>query len=289
MTTIRVSHFGRRVVRSLPTIDGRIHAPVRIEDSELDRRVSRIVGERLRTRDAMLNAISPGKVLALATVWNGSQAPEIDARLDALRPIVSGFTANRRLNAEPAAPSLDLGRRYVGDIRDILRSGARDSEGQQGEKVDLTAMSRSADLLEDALGRGNPDLIAAAHGQLRRDFEEARERHADSARRSADAAFADRGAREAMQTRDAIRGMNAANRDFWRNQDPQGTPTAATIPTPRPAPTRDWAHQIPGGSPFANGRYLKHSTPQSPSLTELNRRNAEFWQGRDGNGPKDAA
>lgn len=283
MKLLRISHNGRSVVRSVQTNDAKIYAPISVSDAELDRRVARMIAGR-RTRDSMLNAISPGKVLALGTVWTGSLAPEIDSRLDALRPIVSGLTSGNRLNAEPAGASLDMGRRWVGDIVGMIRAGAHDSEGREGERVDLTGLARSAERLEDAFEKGNRDLIRSAAEQLRQDFEMVREKHADSARRTADAAFADRGAREAAATRDTIRSMNQANRDFWNAHSYNGTgaPTPAAAVAPLPTRTRDWAMDVPGGSPFINAANMKHSTPRTPSIAEINRRNARFWAERNG-------
>ena len=280
----RILHFGGRVQRAVATNDGPIHAPVRIEDSELDRRVARILSDRMRTRDAILNAVPTGKVLALGTVWAGSLEPEIDARLDALRPIVSGFTSGRVLSAEPAAASLDMGRRWIGDVRDIIRAGARDSEGRQGEKVDLTALSRSADRLEDALERGDRAAALAANDELRRSFAAIRERHGDSARRTADARLLDHAARERDATRATIQSINAMNRQMWSGQAENGTrvPNTAAVVPPAPARTRDWAMDVPGGSPFVNGAHLKHSTPRTLSVAELNARNRLFWAEQDG-------
>ncbi len=282
MKTLRISHAGRRVVRAVQTKDGKIHAPFSVSDAELDRRVARIVAGR-RTRDSMLNALGTGKVLALGRVWTGELQPEIDSRLDALRPIVSGLTSGNRLNSEPAGASLDMGRRWVGDIVGMIRAGAHDSEGREGERVDLTGLARSAERLEDAFEKGNRDLIRSAAEQLRQDFEAVRERHADSARRSADAVFAARGAREAAATRDTIRSMNQANREFWNAHSYNGsgaTPAAPAVPAP--SRTRDWAMDVPGGSPFINAAHMKHSTPQTPSIAEINRRNARFWAERNG-------
>ncbi|MDA8348955.1 MAG: hypothetical protein M0038_09155 [Pseudomonadota bacterium] len=289
MKIARLSHYGSRVVRAVPTTDGRIHAPTAVSDAELDQRVAQLVDKR--TRDSMLNAVGTGKVLALGRVWSGELQPEIDSRLDALRPLATGYTIGNRLTAEPAAPSLDLGRRWVGDIRDIIRSGARDSEDGQGERVDLTDLARSAERLEDAFEKNNPDLIRSAHDQLRRDFDEVRRKHADGARRTADAAFADRGAWEAAAMSATIRGMNQANRNFWNAHSYNGTgaPMPAAAATPRPARTRDWAMDIPGGSPFVNRRSLTFGGANPPSVADINRANAAFWAARDGNGPQNAA
>ncbi len=286
----RIRHVGSRV-SSVRTNDGQLYAPHQVSDVEMDRRVARILADRLRTRDAMLNAIPVGKVLALGTVWTGELQPEIDARLDALRPIVSALTTTGRLTAEPAAPSLEMGRRWIGDIRDVIRGGARDSEHREGERVDLSALARSADRLEDAFEKGNRDLIQSAHEELRREFETVRLNHADGVRRTADAAFADRGTREAASMRDRIRSMNEANRALWSGRAENGTiiPEPTAIAAPRPTSTRDWAMEVPGGSPFINARNLKHSTPHTPSVAEINARNAAFWAERGGNGPKDAA
>lgn len=257
MKLTHISHLGRRVLRAVPTTDGRIHAPLSITDEEIERRVARAVGERIRTRDDRLDAWSDGKVLALATVWSGELQPQIDARLDALRPLVTGFTSNRVLHAEAAAKSLDLGRRWVGDIRGAIRAGARDGERGDGERVDLTDLARSADRLDDALEKRNPELIQSAHDQLRREFDLVRRNHADTTRPTTDAQLVDRGAREARDTRDTIRSMNQKNREFWSGQDANGTrvpttPVTAVSPASQSTRTRDWAHEIPGGSPFAN-------------------------------------
>lgn len=291
MKLLRISHNGRSVVRSVPTNDGRIHAPVAVQDSEIERRVARIVDLRLRTRDSMLNAINPGKVLALGTVWTGELQPQIDSRLDALRPIVSGFTLGHRLSAEPAGAQLDMGRKWTGDICNLLRAGAHDSDGREGERVDLTDLVRSAERLEDAFEKGNPELIESAHDQLRRDFKTVRLKHANGARQTADAAFADRGAREAAATRDAIQSMNLAHRQFWNERSYNGTgaPMPTVAAAPAPTRTRDWAMEVPGGSPFANRRSLTFGGVPSPSVAEINARNAAFWAARDGNGPLDAA
>ena len=290
MKTVRIATHDCRAVRAVPTTDAQIYAPITVSDAELDHRVLRLVDKR-RTRDSMLNAIGTGKVLALGRVWSGELQPEIDSRLDALRPIVSGFTTGNRLTAEPAAASLDLGRRWVGDIRDIIRSGARDSEGGQGERVDLTDLARAAERLEAALEQGDRSAVASAHDQLRRDFDEVRRKHADGAQRTADAAFAARGAREASATRDTIQGMNAANKAFWdqRSYNGTGAPMPAATPASRPAPTRDWAMDVPGGSPFVNQRSLTFGGAPARSVAEINRANAAFWAAQGGNGPKDAA
>ena len=284
----RLSHYGRRVVRAVATTDGPLYAPVRIEDSELDRRVARILATGRRTQDERLDAWGDGKVLALGTVWSGEIAPHVDARLDALRPLVTGFTTGHVLHAEAAANSLDMGRRWVGDIREVIRAGARESKRGDGERVDLTDLAHSAARLEDALEKGNRDLIQSAHEQLRQDFAAVRRKHADAARRTADAQFADRGVREATQTRDTIRSMNEAHRAFWGAKDANGTSVPAA-PASQATRTRDWVHQMPGGSPFINGGNLKHGTPRSPSVAEINQRNAAFWAERNGHGPQDAA
>lgn len=282
MKLTHISHLGRRVLRAVPTTDGRIHAPLSISDAEIERRV----GEHLRTHDSRLDAWSDGKVLALATVWSGELQPQIDARLDALRPLVTGFTSARVLHAEAAAKSLDLGRRWVGDIRGAIRAGARDGERGDGERVDLTDLARSAERLEDALEKRNPELIQSAHDQLRREFDLVRRNHADTARHTADAQFADRGAREAQETRDTIRSMNQRNREFWSGRDANGTrvpttPVTAVSPASQSTRTRDWAHEIPGGSPFANATSLKFGTSRPSTVSEINRRNREFWAQRN--------
>ncbi len=286
--------FDRRVVCGVRTVDGPIYAPQPVSDAEIERRVAAAL--RRRTQDDLLNAVNPGKVLALGKVWTGSLAPEIDARLDAIRPLVTGFTSGRVLNAEPASPSLDLGRKWVGDVVGMLRAAARDSETGEGEKVDLTEVARSASHLERAFERGNPDLITAAYGALRRDFDGVRQRHADDRRRTADAAVADRGAREAQATRSLIQDINSRNRAFYSGRDANGTVVG----------TRDFAQDMPGasggksfysggqprpvtGSPFINGRALRFGGTPTPSIAEINRRNAQFWASRNGNGPKDAA
>jgi len=284
MSRITAFHRGSLVARTVPTVDARMFAPHSVSDSELERRVSRAVNSRLRSRDEVLNAVSSGKVLALGTVWTGELKPHIDARLEAIKPLVTGLSLGRVLHAEPGSHSLRMGRKWTGDILGLIRAGARDSEGQEGEQVDLTDLTRSASKLEDAFEKGNPDLILSNAKKLEEDFAMVRERHSDAAQRTADAAFAERGAREAAATRDTIRALNEANREFWSGRDINGTavPTRHTQ-VPQPTRTRDWAHEMPGGSPFVNAAHLKHSAPRgAPSIAEINRRNARFWRERNG-------
>lgn len=70
-----IRHFGNRVVRNVQTTDGRIYAPQRASDSEIDHRVARILEARMPTRDDRLDALSDGKVLASVLSGAGRLLP----------------------------------------------------------------------------------------------------------------------------------------------------------------------------------------------------------------------
>ena len=178
-----------------------------------------------------------------------------------------------------------MGRRWIGDMHDAIRAGARDSKAGKGDRVDLTDLARSAADLENALERRDQNAISPAYKRLRSAYDAIQRRLADSERRTSDATFADRGAHEARNTRDIIRSMNRANRKFWAGGSVNDTrdPTTAVptaTPTPHSTRTQDWAHQIPPGSPFANAGSLTFETSRTPTVSQINQRNAEFWAKR---------
>jgi hypothetical protein len=82
---------------------------------------------RGRTRDTVLSAVDPGKLLALGSVWEGSLKPRLDAlvqKFELNTPFTTGL-----LSAEEAPRGLDLGQRWVGEEivklqRDFLAANA---------------------------------------------------------------------------------------------------------------------------------------------------------------------
>jgi hypothetical protein len=128
-------------------------------------------GGRRRTRDARLEALHPaGKCIALGTVWTGQLKPLLDYRLDALQPLVTGFTMGRVLNAEQLANVIDLGRVYLSDLTSRIRAAAADSRSAPGNRVDLAPVLTEADRLEVLLGSAAPSAgaIGDALTRLRR-------------------------------------------------------------------------------------------------------------------------
>jgi len=71
------------------------------------------------TRDARLDAISPGKILVLGSVWQGGLKATIDDYLEAVADLVTPLTLNPSLI--PGA--VDLGKRWTGELRGKIRDG----------------------------------------------------------------------------------------------------------------------------------------------------------------------
>lgn len=106
-----------------------------------------------RSRDEVLTATPPGKLIVGATIWNGSLAPFVDAAIAAVGSYVApGRSLGQPLNPEPSPQSLDLGRRWLGDVSRALtgQDGAPDAD------TDVTEVLKAVASLQQELGTQAP-------------------------------------------------------------------------------------------------------------------------------------
>lgn len=128
----------RLVLKDVPTTDARILG----------------TRQRRRTRDDLLNAIPSGKLLALGTVWSGDLKPIVDATIEALGPIISGFTLGRTLHAQNAGAVLDLGLRWLGQLHAKITDAVESNRDPGPEDTDVSELLREVESLERVMATG---------------------------------------------------------------------------------------------------------------------------------------
>ena len=136
------------ILRNVPTHDAPIDRYGRTAPYRPEFRNVRSHGYHLG--DDMLNAIPNGKCLVLGRVWKGDLEPVVDSYIEALKPIVSGFSAGRVLNAEPAPATLNLGRTWIGTATKQI-AGSHDEAGD----VDVSELLVALSHLHNALAGGS--------------------------------------------------------------------------------------------------------------------------------------
>jgi hypothetical protein len=220
--------------------------------------------QRRRSRDDLLNAIPTGKLLALGTTWTGDLKPLTDATIAALTPIVSGFTLGRTLHAQNAGAVLDLGLRWLGQLRSKLTDAVASNRAPGPEDTDVGELMCEVAQLEQLMAQP-PQNFAGIQDGFRR-LRAARD--ALTPRRTHDASgMAGRDRRIGGFSR-PITGeqLNRQNAAFWAAQ-------------PSPAATQD-ASAGQGG----RLRDALHAVGTAKTPTErgeaLNVLNREFWAGR---------
>lgn len=252
MTT---KNTGRTVLRGVPTYD------------VLDRNGHRVAGRfytRPLIRDDLLRAVPVGKVLALGTVWEGHLSPRVDATIEAVQPLLSGFAAGRALHAEPIGKVLDLGTTWVGNLRSEIADVANETQtaaARADQSVDITDLTRAVQELEAAFEARRPDQIGdafkrmkAARDALRRPTDQ---RHTGDAGRSP---------ADANASVEYIRNLQRKMNDFWA-REAQRDPLTGRM----------------------TGDVPRRPSGVSNDLRSINEANAAFWAQQGGNGPKDAA
>ncbi|MFZ1905205.1 MAG: hypothetical protein WAU56_07420 [Steroidobacteraceae bacterium] len=120
--------------------------------------------QRRRTRDDLLNAIPTGKLLALGTVWTGSLKPLVDATIEALGPIVSGFTLGRTLHAENTGAVLDLGLRWLGQLHSKITDAVASNRYPGPSDTDVGELLREVESLERVMATGPQNFAGIQDG-----------------------------------------------------------------------------------------------------------------------------
>lgn len=119
--------------------------------------------------DELLSGIPPGKCLCLGRIWTGELRPALDATLEAMRPIATGFSSGRTLSAEPSPATLDLGRTWLDQLRSKVLDATRNYEGGgKDDSVDLALVAAGIRDLSEALVSGDISSLAWATDGLRR-------------------------------------------------------------------------------------------------------------------------
>jgi hypothetical protein len=177
------------------------------------------------THDDRLEAIPPGKCLIPGTVWRGDLKPLVDARIDSLAPLVTGFTGGNVLHAEPTPAVLNMGRTWTGDLIEKLNMLVSSRQSTSDDQVDLTQVATELEQLHGVLGT-QPLKVGQVTDALRR------------VRRASDAV--DPQFTTDSNFRASVRGSHAANaalnatyRQYW-SEHAAKTATRDKAPSPRP-------------------------------------------------------
>jgi hypothetical protein len=226
---------------------------------------ARMFGRRQRrTGDDLLSPIPLGKQLALGTVWTGNLKPLTDSTIEALAPIISGFTLGRTLHAQNAGAVLDLGLRWLGQLHSRLSDAVASNRAPGPEDTDVGELMREVAQLEQLMAQP-PQNFAGIQDGFRRLV---RARDALTPRRTHDASgMAGRDRRIGGFSR-PISGeqLNRQNAAFWAAQ-------------PSPAATQDASAGQAG-----RVRDALHAVGTAKTSTErgeaINRAHREFWSTR---------
>jgi len=266
-----------------------------------------------RTRDEILNAIPPGRVLCLGTVWTGELAPKVEAAAEAITSAFAapGLSAGGVLHAEPAPDVLDLGRQWLGNLQTQILASAADFASQRRPEeagaepgTDLGEVVEQLDRLRRDMGTGKAQTITDRARRLR-----------DAARRVTDSLkkrSIDRHHTGDFSRPQSIRSINDANARHWANRsaaprlDSSGRmvyPRGGAIRTgdsARTSAVRDAEHAVRSastpheqlaainllnrlnatrdGEPLGAAALLRTPAPQS--IADLNARNRLYWATR---------
>ena len=188
------------------------------------------------TRDDLLRAVEPGKLLVMGTCWTGMLKPYVDSKLAELEPLITGFTSGNVLHAQnKAAGELNLGRTWVGDLSRSLQTAVRDASGvSEAPKLDVTEVARAVESVRNALGADPVDFRLVADGirALRRARDSVLSSAAYGSGNAAEAGTADMTKtadaartlldRASANTRDSLAAIRENARKFWEGNS---TPT----------------------------------------------------------------
>ena len=248
---------------------------------------------RRHFRDTMLNAIPVGKVLVLGRVWTGELAPLVDSYLEALNPIVSGFTLGRTLNAEPPTDLADMGRRWLGDLHTRIAASVDTATGPE-PRVDVSEAITALERLREVMPGGNAAQIHDAWLGLRS--------AADRVSRSLRDASGHPAIRRDYRSGDgskprSIASISADNRAFWAGRGAAAAETRTRTASASDAVFRDAEHacqtattprariaamnvmnRLRTGEPMTADMQPQRSAPSS--IADINARNRAFWSGR---------
>jgi hypothetical protein len=225
---------------------------------------------RRMVRDDVLSAITPGKVLALGTVWTGELRPVLDMTVAAFDSIISGFTSGRVLHAKNSSASLDLGRCWLGELRskiaDAATGYARQPSGSADSTVELSPILKGVGNLQEVIENGgDPKMVRDAVASLKR------ARAAIDGPTSAPTrdAIGDYLRTSGEQSRAKVLAINSANASFWRDR----IPTAPTMTNDRRSSSqvtevRDHIHAA------------HNATDTRDKVEALNAANRAFWASR---------
>lgn len=219
-------------------------------------------------RDDLLSAVPVGKVLALGTVWEGHLGPRVDATIEAVQPLVTGFTSGRVLRAEPIGKVLDLGTTWVGNLRSEIAdvaNGTQTAGARADESVDITELTRAVQELEAAFESGRPDQIGDAFKRTKA-ARDALRKPTDQRRTSDVTRSAEDAGRRANANVEHIQSIQRKTNEFWAGEARRDPLTG----------------RMTGDAP-------RRSSGASNDLRSINEANAAFWTQQGGNGPKDAA
>jgi len=268
---------------------------------------------RRRTGDEILNAIPPGRILCLGTIWTGELAPAVTRAAAAIAAnfLSPGLSVGGVLHAEPAPDTLDLGRQWLGALQTRILASAADFASQRPEEAgdepgtDIGEVIQQLDRLRRDMGtadrakiRDGVSRLQAAADRVSRSRDEA-ERHGafSEGRRIADATarrVADINQRNAdfWNRRSSTPSLDSRGRMNWRTGDAAPAETtafrdamhaAANAATPREqisalnrAAKSFWSR---GEPPTVTGDALRR-TPAPTTIGEINARNRAYWAGR---------
>lgn len=233
------------------------------------------------TRDDLLRAVEPGKVLVMGTCWTGMLAPYIDSQLDALEPLVTGFTSGNVLHAEATPAQLSLGRTYTGDLTRTLQTAVKDASSVAGApKLDVTEVARAVESVRNALSADPVDFRLVADGirALRRARDSVLSSAAYGSGNAAEAGTADKTKtadaartfmdRASTNTRDSLAAIRENARRHWEG----GTLGLR-------APTHD---STANTAAIRDALHTAHTAPDMRTkIRALNDANSAVWAGRN--------
>ena len=171
-----------------------------------------------RICDELLTSIGGSKLLVLGRIWAGGMSAQVDAVLAAVEPLTRGFIPGHVVGADPVPPALDMGRRWVGDLREQIADAVRGRRGSEApDDVDVGEVLEAVAQLQAQMGTEAPDFTAITDSvrklRRRRDAVAAKRRMIDAAR-TRDEAQEDL-SRANASSRSEVAKMNAASKAQW--------------------------------------------------------------------------
>jgi len=189
-------------------------------------------------RDEILTPITTGKTLVLGRTWTGGLQSLVDSTLAAVEPLANGLASGNVLHAEGVPATLDLGRRWVGDLYQRIAAAKVDN----GD-VDLSEVAQELRQLSEQMSLTPGPAIGDAVSRLRQ-------------------------AVDAVKARTRTGDAHPMIRGYSR---PHGNWGKATLPAELNAAAR--AHYARAN----RTRDVRTASGAPPSVADLNKANRAFW------------